>query len=402
MRVVFVGPFGLRPKGTVSVRALPLARALAARGHEVLVLVPPWDDREASGRVIEDGGVRVANLRVPTRPAFDVPVLTLRLARAVLAARPDVVHCFKPKAYSGLLALLWWGLRRVGAAQAPLVMDSDDWEGPGGWNELGPYPWWQKRFFAWQERWGLTHADRVTIASRALETLTWSVGVRPEAVCYLPNGPQSWPTPDPDEVEARRAALGLAGRPVALLYTRFFEFDPARFAAIWARVLAAIPSARLLVIGRGLAGEEQVFRRAIEAVGAAESLVDVGWLPRETLPVHWALAQVALWPMDDTLVNRTRCPVKLTDLLGSGVPVVAEQVGQVGEYLAPEAGGVMVPPGSGDAFAAAAVSLLQSPDRAKALGNAGRERLTRSFGWPVQAARAEALYRELIDPGRDS
>jgi len=31
---------------------------------------------------------------------------------------------------------------------------------------------------------------------------------------------------------------------------------------------------------------------------------------------------VALYPFDDNLINRTKCPVKLTDLLYAGIPVV--------------------------------------------------------------------------------
>ncbi|HBY94530.1 MAG TPA: glycosyltransferase WbuB, partial [Chloroflexi bacterium] len=138
-----------------------------------------------------------------------------------------------------------------------------------------------------------------------------------------------------------------------------------------------------------------IFHAAIEAVGAGQSVVDVGWLPPEALPVHWALAQVALWPMDDTLINRTKCPVKLTDLLGAGLPVVAESVGQVTEYLAPEAGGIVVAPGDQPAFAAATAALLEAPARAASLGTAGRLRLEREFGWPLQAAKAESLYRQI-------
>lgn len=400
MRVVFVAPFGLRPKGTVSARALPLARALAARGHQMTVLVPPWDDRNAAGQVNEAGGVRVVNLPLPANPRLDAPTLMARLLRATLAARPAVVHCFKPKAYSGLLALAWWTLRRAGLVRAPFVVDSDDWEGPGGWNEREPYSGALKRLFAWQERWSLTHANGVTVASRALETLAWSLGASPARVCYLPNGPQPWPTADQSAVAARRAELGLGAAPVALLYTRFFEFDPGRFAAAWAQVVAAVPAVRLLVVGRGLAGEEQAFRAALEAAGVRHSMIDVGWQPPEALPVHWALARVALWPMDDTLINRTKCPVKLTDLVGAGLPVVAESVGQVTEYLAPDAGGVIVAPGDVQAFAAATVALLQAPERAAVLGAAGRARLAREFGWPLHAATAEALYRQSGVAGR--
>ena len=43
MRLVFVGPFGFAPKKTMRARALPLARALAARGHAVQLVMPPWE-----------------------------------------------------------------------------------------------------------------------------------------------------------------------------------------------------------------------------------------------------------------------------------------------------------------------------------------------------------------------
>ena len=69
-----------------------------------------------------------------------------------------------------------------------LVVDTDDWEGPGGWNTLGNYTPAQRLIFTWQERWGLTHADVVTVASQALQTITWSLGVIPDRVFYIPNG----------------------------------------------------------------------------------------------------------------------------------------------------------------------------------------------------------------------
>ena len=65
MRVVMVGPFGLRPRGTMTVRALPMARALAERGHRITVLLPPWQNREDAGRSWKEGDVLVENIRLP-------------------------------------------------------------------------------------------------------------------------------------------------------------------------------------------------------------------------------------------------------------------------------------------------------------------------------------------------
>ncbi|MFQ5856904.1 MAG: glycosyltransferase, partial [Anaerolineae bacterium] len=189
MRIVMVGPFGLRRKGTVRARALPLARALVEREHHVTLLLPPWDSPQDAGRRWTDAGVDVVNIHLPRAiPALDHATITCRLVDHVLGLEPDVVHAFKPKAYAGLTATVLWWLRRLRKTDIRLVIDTDDWEGPGGWNEIEPYTPAQRRFFVWQERWGLTHCDAVTVASRSLQTLVWGLGVEPGHVFYVPNG----------------------------------------------------------------------------------------------------------------------------------------------------------------------------------------------------------------------
>ncbi|MCZ7673362.1 MAG: hypothetical protein M5U34_42740 [Chloroflexi bacterium] len=52
----------------------------------------------------------------------------------------------------------------VPTAKLRLIVDSDDWEGWGGWNDRAPYSPLQKRFFAWQEQWGGATATPLTVA----------------------------------------------------------------------------------------------------------------------------------------------------------------------------------------------------------------------------------------------
>ncbi|NJN95427.1 MAG: glycosyltransferase family 4 protein, partial [Anaerolineales bacterium] len=197
MKIVFIGPFGLQPKGTISSRALPLAQALATRGHDVTLLIPPWDDPARAGQSWTEGGVQVVNMPLPLRlPLLFHIGLTRTLLIRALALQPDVIHLFKPKAYAGLAHLGLWGLRRWRGASFRLVVDSDDWE--QAWNEVNPYSAAQKKLFVWQEKWGLRQADAVTAASRALEKLVVAER-RGDAtrVFYLPNGCGKKPTSDP-------------------------------------------------------------------------------------------------------------------------------------------------------------------------------------------------------------
>src|SRR5438128_2718779 len=97
-RLAFVAPFGLQPKGTAGVRALPLAQALILRGHTVRLVVPPWDDAgvPAAGRISSSGGVEIVELPRPRVPLPGGGLLgwPAGLLRAALRDRPHVVHVF--------------------------------------------------------------------------------------------------------------------------------------------------------------------------------------------------------------------------------------------------------------------------------------------------------------------
>jgi hypothetical protein len=126
-----VGPFGFHPNKTMRSRAFQMARQLVCRGHEVKMVMPPWQTPEEAGRSWTEEGVEIRY--VPLQGGL--PTITRRVIQETNAWQPDVVHTFKPKAYSGLAAWWLWHFRR---RQIRLVTDSDDWEGWGGWNDLAP------------------------------------------------------------------------------------------------------------------------------------------------------------------------------------------------------------------------------------------------------------------------
>lgn len=383
--IVMIGPFGLRPRGTMRARALPMARALVRRGHRVTLLLPPWQNPEDAGRSWVEDGVRIINLPLPRGPFFHLR-LTGRIVREVLGLRPDVVHAFKPKAYAGLTHWILWHLRRVGCFRGALVVDTDDWEGPGGWNDRNPYPPWQRRFFAWQERWGMTHADVLTVASRTLETLAWAMGIPPRRVFYLPNA--AWfvgpPRPLPSDP------------PVVLLYTRFLEFRLGRLIGVMKALAQRSPDLRFLYVGQSLGDEEARFREAVAGAGLTDRVDWEGWVEPARLPEVLGRGDLALYLMEDDLINRAKCPMKLIDLLAAGLPVVADAVGQVPEYIRHGETGWLVSPGDVSAMVEAAWRLLQDREAAWRIGENARRMIAATHCWEHRLPALEAAYAEAL------
>ncbi len=415
MHIVMIGPFGLRPRNTMRSRALPLGHALVERGHRVTMLLPPWQNPEDAGQVWVDRaphavrGVKIENMPLPAGwPGWFQIKLTAALVRRALALHPDVVHGFKPKAYAGLahsyLALC--------APRLPVVVDTDDWEGPGGWNDLNAYAPMLKWVFAQQERWGLRRADAVTVASRALQTLVWAMGGKPERVFYLPNGVET------EKAEHQEVTNPFNHSPdsrrVILLYTRFFEFNIERLWRILQRVRDHRPDITLLVVGKGLFDEEKTLLTMAQKAGwrtlgppsrtitaaswihpedfNSTDLIYTGWVPFEDLSTYFTWADVALYPFDDTLINRTKCPVKLLDLLRAGIPVVGDAVGQIVEAIHHGETGLLVPTGDETAFAEAILTLLDNVALRRAMSQRAQQDVRERFAWHNLGAVAESAY----------
>jgi len=391
MKIVFLAPFGLRPKGTVLARMVPLAAALQRLGHEVVIVAPPYTNPEDSGRLEVIQGVAVRNIRLgPRHKVLAAPVLAWRMFRAALQEQPDLLHLFKPKGYGGLTGMLLLILRRLGVRLPPLFLDMDDWEGTGGMNELHSYSSLEKRFYHVQEQWLSRRVCAVTVASRGLQAMAQEMGLLDDRILYLPNCVHDT---ERSGGSGARQRLGIAkAAPVLLLYTRFFEFNQQRLYQVLSEVHTRVPEVRFLVVGRGRQGEELRLLEAAKAGGYGDALIMAGWVEPADLPAVLSCGDVAIYPLDDTLVNRCKCPAKLTELLALGLPVVADRVGQASEYMDPARPEMLCRPGAGREMAAVAAALLADPDTRLTIGENNRRYLLEHFNWNRYADKLNNFY----------
>ncbi len=199
---------------------------------------------------------------------------------------------------------------------------------------------------------------------------------------------------EPDSVARAqlRARYGLGDRPVVVCVSRLV---PRKGQDMLIRALPAIrervSGTALVIVGGGPYRDD--LHRLARGFGVAEHVVFTDGVPDDELPAHHAMADVFAMPC------RTRGSGLDVEGLGivyleasaMGVPVVAGNSGGAPESVVDGETGLVVDGWDVGAIAAAVGDLLAEPDRAAAMGRAGRKWVVENWQWRTKAERLSVL-----------
>lgn len=373
--VVMLGTFSTWNLGTIQARGLPLAQSLTERGIRIAIVTTPWDRPEEAGVIDMISDVLVINTSAAST-RNPVPAVKQQL-QWVRALNPSLSHVLKPRGFGGLAG-------RALLNHVPVVVDSDDWEGDGGWNDSGQYGWLQQRVFQAQEVDLLRNAHRITSASTLLAERAKQLRGDSTTTSLIPNGLSN----------ARIEHLGAArmhppsvmNPPVVTIYSRFAEFE-----TDWLpRYIDALSNAYSGEITVRIIGDSRV--NPSPWLRPARVLIEqMGYVPYEDIPLLLGTSTLAVYPYRDSLITRSKQSVKLLELMAAGCPVIASDVGDVPLTLA-EAGTVL-DGASPFAFARATVDTLSNPAQLDAMSRQGIKLVGSRFRFDVLAASLLDTYR---------
>jgi len=156
--------------------------------------------------------------------------------------------------------------------------------------------------------------------------------------------------------------------------------------AAWSEVATAMPGARLLLVGDG---PERARLERTAASFVPDSVVFTG--QRDDVAACLKALDLYVQP---SLAEGLGTSV--LDAMACGLPVVASRVGGLPEAVADGETGLLVPPGDPSALATAVLELLRDPERAAAMGAAGRRRVEEHFTLERMVEGYLMLYRELL------
>ena len=155
-----------------------------------------------------------------------------------------------------------------------------------------------------------------------------------------------------------------------------------------------IPEAQLVLLAGAADTQEQLAEVTELVDGLRATRSGVFWIP-EMLPKHDVIQ--LLTHATVFAIPSIYEPLGIVNLeaMACGTAVVGSRTGGIPEVVADGETGLLVSAGEPEPLAAALNTLLSDPDRAAAMGQAGRKRAVAEFGWPAIAAQTADLYAEL-------
>jgi glycosyltransferase involved in cell wall biosynthesis len=193
------------------------------------------------------------------------------------------------------------------------------------------------------------------------------------------------PIPPDPELSSR-----LAGKRILLYVGRFVPLKnlPMLIDA-YGRVRRARPDTALVLVGEG-ALEGQI-REHVGRLGLTDAVTFLGHQPQSRLPALYAASEIVL--LSSSFDNSPNCVLEAN---ACERPVVATRVGGVPRYVTEGENGLLADSGDADGFARAILALLDAPERARAMGEAGRRRVLERHSWRKSAEKLVALYDRLL------
>lgn len=154
------------------------------------------------------------------------------------------------------------------------------------------------------------------------------------------------------------------------------------------RLQKRFPTLRCLFIGEDLLNGEIL--RYVRTKNLEDSIFLTG--SRQDIPEMLSMLDVFVLPS-----SWEGFPKSILEAMAMKKPVIASAVGGIPEVVIPHETGLLIPPQDPQAFAEAVISVLEDPEKAIAMGNAGYERVCRHFSIENVVSQTETIYEQLIE-----
>jgi glycosyltransferase involved in cell wall biosynthesis len=383
------------PGDSVGTFMEPIARAVAARGHDVHV-VAPWHPLVT--RRPEEDGVRFHFYRY-------APVRSLNVFGYAAAMRADVNLRAAAYLTAPLALAAGWRASRIVARRHRATIMHGHWVVPGGITAALAAPrlplvislhgsdvYLAERLAPARAatRHAFARAGFVTACSDDLARRAIALGAAADRIETVPYGVDTARFgPGAAVRSARRKELGIAETtPLCVAAGRLVH---KKGFAYLLDAMAVVPELVLAIAGEGTL--DRALRSQAEAKAIAGRIRFLGNQPQDKVGEYFAAADVICAPsIRDDRGNVDGLPNVVLEAMASGTPLVTTAAGGIGSVVAHERTALVVAERDPAAIATAINRLLGHRGLAREIGQAARAEVQRRFCCNRVAERFEAAY----------
>jgi glycosyltransferase involved in cell wall biosynthesis len=221
-------------------------------------------------------------------------------------------------------------------------------------------------------------------------------GVDGRKLWVIPHGPLFYDHEPIEKNEAKRR-LGISPEHRMVLYQglvrRYKGLDFLLDA--WSELHQKEPNARLLIAGRGEAGDMEMVKAKVEALGLQSSVrLDLRYITSEELPIYYQAADIAVYPHRE---------ITQSGALMTGIafrkPIIATNLTGFREALEGYAGAVIVEYGEVKRLSKALEELIGNLPEAESLAS-GSSIPDSETAWKIIAQQTRSCYDEVLHPSK--
>lgn len=376
MNLLFTS-FNQEGKGSF-LRAFAFAKELVKRGHQLTVLCASTDSRFEEKHV---DGVRLVCFPWGKRFLHGYNPCEVRVRKRWLSKQVfDVVHAFDMRPTCAQPA---FQAKRHGAL---MVTDWADWFGKGGSVEERANPLTRallRPIETYGERSLRKKADATTCICSHLYQMGLDLNIPAGQLAVIYNGFDQKISPRVSQNEARHALNLEKSQKIVGSLGAFFSKD-FELLQLAAKLTQAEMPVQFLHIGQG---QKQSNTETIDFTGRVSD---------EALSLYLQACDILLLPMADLPANHGRFPLKFSEYISAGRPVLATDVGDVPSFILKHDCGKVCQPNA-QVFAQTIIQMLSDPESLnKQSQNASRLSEDPTHSWQARSVQLESFYTQLL------
>jgi len=188
-------------------------------------------------------------------------------------------------------------------------------------------------------------------------------------------------------------ARPLAERPPHFAYIGTINRNRNIFRMIDAIAGVQDSSARLRLAGQFMVASD---KQEAEALPGWQRVIYDSWLNREEVAEALSTVRAGLVVLKPVPHEMVTLPIKLFEYMAAGLPVIASDFPLWRQIISEAECGLLIDPEDTNAIASAMQWILDHPEEAQRMGDAGRRTVERLYSWEAESRQLVSFYRDRL------